>query len=83
MLAFTKVPMVVAGNKLDLQEREVDRSALQALAKSWDVPVYETSAKRDWNVNEVFVDLCRQMRTYYPSEHKKRRKRGHNTCLVM
>ncbi|KAI0297296.1 small GTPase superfamily [Multifurca ochricompacta] len=85
----SRVPMVLVGTKLDLtNEREVSSAIIQELAARWKIPVYETSAKRNWDVREVFEDLVRQMREYYPPESpkKKRRKsrgRGKSPCIIM
>lgn len=58
-----KVPIVIVGNKSDLEEdRAVSRSRAFSLSQTWgNAPYYETSARRRANVNEVFVDLCRQI----------------------
>ncbi|KAL3705889.1 Ras- protein rsr1 [Talaromyces marneffei ATCC 18224] len=58
-----KVPIVIVGNKSDLEEdRAVSRARAFALSQSWgNAPYYETSARRRANVNEVFIDLCRQI----------------------
>lgn len=58
-----KVPIVIVGNKSDLEEdRAVPRAKAFALSQSWgNAPYYETSARRRANVNEVFIDLCRQI----------------------
>jgi len=89
----SRVPMVLVGTKLDLtNEREVSPSHIEEISARWKIPVYETSAKRDWDVNEAFQDLVRQMRQYYPVEerrNKKRRKgqrdrsRGKGPCIIM
>lgn len=57
------VPIVIVGNKSDLEEdRAVSRSRAFAVSQTWgNAPYYETSARRRANVNEVFVDLCRQI----------------------
>ncbi|KAI9743369.1 MAG: Ras- protein rsr1 [Claussenomyces sp. TS43310] len=57
------VPIVIVGNKSDLEEdRMVSRSRAFSLSQSWgNAPYYETSARRRANVDEVFVDLCRQI----------------------
>lgn len=59
----SKVPIVIVGNKSDLEEdRAVSRARAFALSQSWgNAPYYETSARRRANVNEVFIDLCRQI----------------------
>jgi Fe2+ transport system protein B len=85
--------MVLVGTKLDLtSEREVSRTHIEELAARWKIPVYETSAKRDWDVNPAFEDLVRQMRQYYPAEerHKKKgrksfhgRLHGRSPCIIM
>lgn len=58
-----KVPLVLVGNKCDLEDnRAVTRSRAFAVSQSWgNKPYYETSARRRTNVDEVFVDLCRQI----------------------
>lgn len=57
------VPIVLVGNKCDLEEdRAVSRAQAFEVSQSWgNVPYYETSARRRQNVNEVFVDVCRQI----------------------
>ncbi len=85
--------MVLVGTKLDLtNEREVSSGTIRELAARWRIPVYETSAKRDWDVREPFEDLVRQMRAYYPVESPKKKKkrrgqrdrgRGRSPCIMM
>ncbi|KAG0633915.1 P-loop containing nucleoside triphosphate hydrolase protein [Tuber brumale] len=57
------VPLVIVGNKSDLEEdRAVRRDRAIMLSQKWGrVPFYETSARKRQNVDEVFLDLCRQM----------------------
>jgi Ras-related protein Rap-1B len=57
------VPMVLVGNKSDLEEdRAVARPRAFKTSQEWgNVPYYEASARRRANVDEVFVDLCRQI----------------------
>ena len=59
----TSVPLVLVGNKSDLEEdRAVSRARAFQVSQSWGrVPYYETSARRRANVDEVFRDLCRQI----------------------
>lgn len=78
--------MVVVGTKLDLRtEREVQRGTIQELATRWSVPMYETSAKRDWQVTTVFEDLLRQMRARNRAEERQpeRVRKKHRKCIVM
>lgn len=57
------VPIVIVGNKCDLEEqRAVSRSRAFSISSSWNnAPYYETSARVRRNVDEAFVDLCRQI----------------------
>ncbi|KAL6150681.1 Ras- protein rsr1 [Exserohilum turcicum] len=58
----SNVPMVLIGNKSDLEEdRAVPRPRAFAISREWNVPYFETSARRRANVDEAFVDLCRQI----------------------
>ncbi|KAG9631176.1 ras-domain-containing protein, partial [Aureobasidium melanogenum] len=52
------VPIVLVGNKSDLEEdRAVSRAAAFAVSSGWgNVPYYEASARTRQNVTEVFVD---------------------------
>ncbi|BGP58296.1 hypothetical protein JCM8202_000942 [Rhodotorula sphaerocarpa] len=58
-----QIPLVLVGNKLDLvQDRQVSRDEAVAVSKGWGgVPYYETSARKEINVNEIFEDVVRQM----------------------
>ena len=79
------VPIVLVGNKCDLEEdRAVSRAQAFQVSQGWgNVPYYETSARRKQNVNEVFVDVCRQIihrdlaraRTTDGHEREQRRRR--------
>ncbi|KAM0247114.1 hypothetical protein ACHAQJ_009954 [Trichoderma viride] len=56
------VPMVIVGNKADLEEgRVIPRAKGFAVSQKWGAPYYEASARTRTNVDEVFIDLCRQM----------------------
>ena len=58
-----RVPLVLVGNKCDLEEsRVVSQSRALTVAQNWgNKPYYETSARRRTNVDEVFLDVCRQI----------------------
>ncbi|KAG8525733.1 uncharacterized protein KY384_000493 [Bacidia gigantensis] len=57
------IPLVIVGNKCDLEEdRAVSRARAFSVSSSWNnAPYYETSARARRNVDEAFVDLCRQI----------------------
>lgn len=58
-----RVPMVLVGNKADLNdERVISVEDGIAVSSKWGrVPFYETSALLRSNVDEVFIDLVRQI----------------------
>eukprot|EP01126_Amoeba_proteus_P034533 TRINITY_DN3445_c0_g3_i2.p1 TRINITY_DN3445_c0_g3~~TRINITY_DN3445_c0_g3_i2.p1 ORF type:complete len:191 (+),score=41.04 TRINITY_DN3445_c0_g3_i2:69-641(+) len=58
-----KVPIVVAGNKCDLEDqRQVSLHEARDLCKQFRVPFYETSALLRVHVEDVFYDLVREIR---------------------
>jgi len=70
-----KVPLVICGNKCDLgSERQVSKSEGQDLAKSFDAPFMETSAKARLNVEESFFQLVREIRKQSGSSKKNEGK---------
>eukprot|EP01091_Cochliopodium_minus_P016639 TRINITY_DN62_c0_g3_i1.p1 TRINITY_DN62_c0_g3~~TRINITY_DN62_c0_g3_i1.p1 ORF type:complete len:196 (+),score=54.38 TRINITY_DN62_c0_g3_i1:73-660(+) len=63
-----KVPMVVCGNKCDLDnDREVSRTEGEDLTKSFGVPFFETSALSRINIEESFFQLVREVRKHNQS----------------
>ncbi|CAL8324434.1 unnamed protein product [Lota lota] len=70
------VPMVLVGNKSDLEEERVVGGDLgQSLARSWtSCSFLETSAKSKLNVNQIFYDLVRQINRKPPAPGKDRKK---------
>ncbi|KAJ7351265.1 P-loop containing nucleoside triphosphate hydrolase protein [Mycena albidolilacea] len=83
------VPIVVVGTKSDLvSEREVPTTTIETLASQWNLPFYETSAKRNWYIDDIFEDLLRQMRVRYLSDaakkpKKKPKKQPEGPCIIM
>jgi GTPase SAR1 family protein len=52
---------VLVGNKCEL-EREVGREEAETLAESEGLDYFETSAKNNFNVEELFVKLAADMK---------------------
>ena len=56
-------PIILIANKCDLEEyRSVCSRDGQMLASEWGCPFFETSAKKNINIGEAFVELVRQMK---------------------
>ena len=55
-----EIKLVVIGNKIDLNdEREITSKEAMYKFKDMDIPLMETSALEDTNVNEAFIDLIK------------------------
>lgn len=58
------IPFLLVGNKADLADkRQVTQEVANAKAEEWKVPYVETSAKTKENVDKVFYDLMREIRS--------------------
>jgi len=81
----TKVHVVLVANKCDMKdERKVDTSEGEALAKSWGAPFFEASAKLKLNNEECFHELVREIRkkgggTVAPTKKKP----GTGLCVIL
>lgn len=71
-----RVPILLVGNKVDLEsQREVSTEEGKCLAHDWSCPFLEASAKNSHNVNNVFIEIVREM-NYHP-------KRNQNPCCIL
>lgn len=57
-----EVPMVLVGNKCDLQAWAVDMTQARDVAKQYGIPFVETSAKTRMGVDDAFYTLVREIR---------------------
>ena len=56
------IKLILIGNKIDLKESKVvDTDNALVKAKTWGIPLMETSAKSAQNVKEAFHDLLKEM----------------------
>ncbi|KAJ3311041.1 Ras- protein Rap-1b [Boothiomyces sp. JEL0838] len=78
-----KVPMVLVGNKCDLEDdRVVSKADGQSLSAKWGGCTFlESSARKKINVDEVFYDLVRQINKTMPDKDKKKEKK--KGCLIL
>ena len=77
-----KVPMVLVGNKIDLETaRTVTAREGQELARSWDCPFFETSAKENINVEDSFYQLVREVRKLNALQESNRNRK--TVCSIM
>jgi small GTP-binding protein len=82
-----KVPMVLAGNKCDLEnDRAVAKTEGQSLAAEWGCTFLETSAMQRINVDEVFYNLTRQINAATPEKVTKLtqvKKKDKKKCVIL
>eukprot|EP00457_Paulinella_chromatophora_P009314 gb/GEZN01009376.1/.p1 GENE.gb/GEZN01009376.1/~~gb/GEZN01009376.1/.p1 ORF type:complete len:191 (-),score=38.91 gb/GEZN01009376.1/:585-1157(-) len=78
------VPIVLAGNKADLKDqRAVSYERGAELAKQWDCPFFETSAKIKLNNEACFFDLVREIRKIDEKEGTQTTKKGLFKCTIL
>ncbi|NWZ70086.1 DIRA2 protein, partial [Acrocephalus arundinaceus] len=86
------IPIMLVGNKNDEnQNREVESSEGEAIAKKWKCAFMETSAKTNHNVKELFQELLNleKRRTVSlqidgkKSKQQKRKEKLKGKCVVM
>ncbi|CAI9592802.1 GTP-binding protein Di-Ras2 isoform 1-T2 [Mantella aurantiaca] len=86
------IPIMLVGNKSDeTQNRELESSEGEAIAKKWKCAFMETSAKMNHNVKELFQELLNleKRRTVSlqidgkKSKQQKRKEKLKGKCVVM
>lgn len=57
------IPLILVGNKFDLEnKRQVSTEEGQSLARQFGCPFFETSAALRHNVDDVYLNLVREIR---------------------
>ncbi|KOB75093.1 Ras-related protein Ral-a, partial [Operophtera brumata] len=83
------IPFLLVGNKSDLAEkRRVPLDTCRDRAAAWQVPYVETSAKTRDNVDKVFFDLMREIRSRKSDDSRAtngdvKKKRRRIKCNVL
>jgi len=70
------VPMVLVGNKCDLQARAVNVRDASEIARTYGIPFVETSAKTRMGVDDAFYTLVREIRKDRDRKGKDKRRKG-------
>lgn len=68
------VPMVLVGNKCDLQMISIDPKEARDVAQNYNIPYVETSAKTRMGVDEAFYTLVREIRRLRIDRGRDRRR---------
>ncbi|MEE6493560.1 hypothetical protein FKM82_016887 [Ascaphus truei] len=61
----TDFPMVILGNKIDLNDRQISKEAAVSWCKEKDIPYFEVSAKNNINVDQAFETLAKKALVHY------------------
>ncbi|XP_013397611.1 ras-related protein Ral-A isoform X2 [Lingula anatina] len=83
------IPFLLVGNKADLEDkRQVSIEEATQRAQQWNVQYVETSAKTRANVDKVFFDLMRAIRSRKmenakQSNGKKNKKDKKKKCIIL
>jgi Ras-related protein Ral-A len=78
------VPFVLVGNKVDLAHlRKVNYAEAEQLARDWNCPYIETSAKTRQNVDEVYCTLMRLISKRKELLHLEEAKSKKSSCLIL
>ena len=78
---FKKKVIILVGNKIDLQEREVTNEEAVNFAKEKDIKYFETSAKTGFGIKESFKQLYEDVYKKY-KENEKINKAENNEMTV-
>ena len=82
------VPIVLVGNKIDLQhQRQVSIIEGMELAKSFNCPFFEASAKTSFNIENSFFQVVREIRKIEKKMNRnvkiENKKKKRNTCSLL
>lgn len=84
------VPIVLVGNKCDLEDkRSVSTMEAAALARTWNIPFFETSAKNRYNIEAAFNAAVQEVRkeldagTGPNSTTKKDKSSKKDKCIIL
>ncbi|CAI2181260.1 18240_t:CDS:2 [Funneliformis geosporum] len=78
------IPFILVGNKADLaQIRKVSEEEAKNRAREWNCSYYETSAKTRLNVNEVYTDLMRKIKSRKDANKEKENKVRRSRCVCL
>jgi len=84
----SNIPFILVGNKADLSgSRQVQLATANNKATEWQVPYVETSAKTRENVDKVFYDLMREIRSRKVSDDSQGKtdqgKKKKKKCCIL
>ena len=76
--APNKVSVLLVANKIDIEKRIITKEDGENIAKSYDLDIYESSAKDNINVSEAFEDLAEKINEKFKNMKEKGKKLEEN-----
>ena len=76
--APNKVSVLLVANKIDIEKRIITKEDGENIAKSYDLDIYESSAKDNINVSEAFEDLAEKINAKYKIMKERGKKLEEN-----
>jgi len=77
-------PIVLVGNKIDLTTLiKVKSNEAHQLAKSWNAPHFQTSAKENIEVQDAFFELIRELRRKKGMQPPEQKKKESSPCCTI
>ena len=58
---INKIPVIIIGNKIDAEKREIKKEEAQLFSKNHNYPYFETSAKTGINIEETIIFLVKEV----------------------
>ena len=82
------VPIVLIGNKCDLEEkRSISSMEAQALARTWGIPFFETSAKTRHNIEAAFnaavTEVRRELEHTGGGKQSTTKEKEKSKCVIL
>lgn len=71
----SKAPKYLIGNKCDdVENRKISREEAEKMAQDYDLKYFETSAKKDYNIKEMFDSLIMDVYKVKQNEYKDKKE---------
>ena len=80
--APNKVSVLLVANKIDIEKRIITKEDGENIAKSYDLDIYESSAKDNINVSEAFEDLAEKINAKYKIMKERGKKLEENVLEI-
>merc|ERR1712137_598269 len=67
----SEIPMIIMGNKCDMQNREVTSNEIEELLKEIQLPYMEVSAKENINIDAAFDHIAKEIKQQIDNQNEE------------